>query len=108
VIAKIFEQAAVKLGDKEQVEALHKLVQTAVDGLYGPKPEYLDTMFFPSETNVGKLVEYLGKGRHTLRVCVFNLTNNVLRDALLRAWNDNLDVSIISDDECMKNKGNDI
>lgn len=39
---------------------------------------------------------------------MFNLTNDVLANAVIERHNAGVDVRVISDDECMKNKGNDI
>lgn len=68
----------------------------------------MDTMFFPNEANVARLCSYLGKATRSLRICVFNFTNNELSKAVLDAWNRNCDVKIITDDECTTNKGSDI
>ena len=45
--------------------------------------------------------------KKSLLICVFNLTNNDLADAIKERYNAGVDVRIITDDECMKNKGND-
>ena len=42
-----------------------------------------------------------------LLICVFNLTNNVLADAVKDRHDNGVKVRIITDDECMTNKGND-
>lgn len=68
----------------------------------------MDTMFFPNEDNVYKICDYLGKAKKHLRICVFNFTNNDLSKAVLNAHKRGVKVQIISDDECMKNKGNDV
>jgi len=43
-----------------------------------------------------------------LVVCVFNITNDDLADAIIERHNAGVNVRIVSDDECAKNKGNDI
>ncbi len=68
----------------------------------------MDAFFFPNEKNVDKLVNYIGKAQKTLEVCVFNLTHDRLAQAILDAQKRGATVRVISDDECMKNKGNDI
>lgn len=67
----------------------------------------MDAFFFPCQENVTKLARYIKSAKKTLLICVFNLTNNDLADAIKDRWNAGVDVRIITDDECMKNKGND-
>ena len=55
-----------------------------------------------------KLEGYIKKARTTLLICVFNLTNDVLADAVIERHKAGVKVRVISDDECCKNKGNDI
>ena len=76
--------------------------------IYDPTPRYIDTMFFPSEDNVEKLKNYIYKTKKILKICVFNFTNNQLRNAVLDVWDTGAEVKIITDDETMKNRGNDI
>ena len=66
-----------------------------------PKPRYLDAFFFPNEKNIEKLVLYLSKATKSLKVCVFNLTNDKLANALDAAHKRGVQVRILSDDECM-------
>jgi cardiolipin hydrolase len=68
----------------------------------------MDAFFFPDLKNVTKLVNYLGKAQRSLKICVFNLTNDDIAKAILDRWNSNVDVKIITDDECMNNQGSDI
>lgn len=65
-------------------------------------------MFFPSEPNVLKLVDYIKRAKRTLKICVFNFTNNELAAAVLDRHKNGVDVQIITDDECIKNKGSDV
>ena len=75
--------------------------------MYRPKPRYMDAFFFPNMDNVGKLERYIKMAKSKLLVCVFNLTNNQLADAVKEVHSRGVDVRVITDDECMKNKGND-
>jgi len=68
----------------------------------------MDAFFFPEVKNIQKIVNYIGKAQKTLKICVFNLTNDDLANAVLNRWNANVDVRIITDDECMNNQGSDI
>lgn len=72
------------------------------------KPRYLDAFFFPNEKNIDKIVNYLGKAQKTMNICVFNLTNDRLANAVFDAHSRGVKVRVISDDECMENQGSDI
>ena len=67
-------------------------------------------MFFPDPTgdNVTRMCEYILKAVNTLKVCVFNFTNNELRDAVFSVHKKGVKVQLITDDQCMKNLGSDI
>lgn len=111
VVDKLFEIASAKMkddSDKAVLEGLKKYVQIVEDDLYNPKPRYLDAFFFPNEKNVDKLVAYLGKAQKSLSICVFNLTNDRLANAVFDAHSRGVKVRVISDDECMTNQGSDI
>ena len=51
---------------------------------------------------------YLSRAQRSLKICVFNFTNNDLAAAVLDRHKKNVSVKIITDDECMDNKGSDI
>lgn len=72
--------------DKAILEGLKKYVAVAEDDLYTTKPRYLDAFFFPNEKNIEKLVNYLSKAKKSLKICVFNLTNDRLANAVNEAW----------------------
>lgn len=78
------------------------------EDLYQPKPRYLDAFFFPNERNVDRLIQYISKAFRSLKICVFNITNDKLANALHDAHKRGVTVRIISDDECMHNQGNDV
>jgi cardiolipin hydrolase len=46
--------------------------------------------------------------KKTLHICVFNITNDDLAKAVIERHNAGVEVRVVSDDECAKNKGNDI
>lgn len=111
VIAKLFDIAGGKLKDdhdKAVVEGLKKYVLAVQEDLLQPKPRYLDAFFFPNEKNIDKIVNYLGKATKTMNICVFNLTNDRLANAVYDAHSRGVKVRVISDDECMENQGSDI
>lgn len=110
-IDKLFEIAKGKMNDdgsKAVVDGLRKLVKQVEEDLYYPKPRYIDAFFFPDEKNIQKLVGYLSRAQKSLKICVFNLTNNDLAGAVLDRHKKGLSVRLITDDECMENKGSDI
>lgn len=92
---------------KEVLENLRKCLGQVEEDLYKPKPRYLDAFFFPNKANVYKLEKYIKMARKTLCICVFNLTNDVLAAAIKERHDAGVQVRVITDDECMTNKGND-
>lgn len=68
----------------------------------------MDAFFFPNKANVARITKYISMAKKSIRLCVFNLTNNDLAAALLERYKAGVDVRIISDDECKNNKGSDI
>lgn len=72
------------------------------------RPKVSDAIFFPSEDSENRLIGFLKKAKQTMHVCVFTITNNRLADQLYLAWQRNVDVKVISDDECSKQLGSDI
>ena len=81
VVSKLFEVAAAKITDEHDkaiVLGLQKYVAAVQEDLLQPKPRYLDAFFFPNERNIEKLVTYLTKATKSLKICVFNLTNDRL------------------------------
>lgn len=63
----------------------------------------MDAFFFPNMANVTKLETYIKMAKKSLLICVFNLTNDKLADAITHVHNQGVPVRIITDDECMKN-----
>lgn len=94
--------------DKEVVESLRKYIAMVEEDLYEPKPRYLDAMFFPNEQNVERLIQYMNKATKSIKICVFTMTNDKLSNGVNAAWQRGLSVRIISDDECMSQKGSDV
>ena len=94
--------------DKGVLAGLRELVGQVEQDLYKAKPKYMDAFFFPDLKNVNRLCSYISKARRSLKICVFNLTNDDIAQAIMERWKANVDVQIISDDECVKNKGSDI
>ena len=69
--------------DKDIVKGLRKLVAQVEEDLYDCKPRYIDAFFFPNPENVTRLAKYIGRARRSLKICVFNFTNNDLSHAVL-------------------------
>lgn len=72
------------------------------------RPKVSEAIFFPSEESEARLVGFLGKAKISMLVCVFTITNNKLADQIYKNWQRNLDVKVISDDECSKQLGSDV
>lgn len=94
--------------DKALMESVKKMILRMETSVLQPVPKLKDAVFFPNEGSEHRLIELLNGAQQTLHVCVFTITNNRLRDALLHAHHRGVNVRVISDDECMKQQGSDI
>jgi len=107
LLFKIAESKMKDEADKEVLTNLRKHIDTAEKELYDPKPRYMDAFFFPNKANVTKLANYISRAKKTLEICVFNITNDDLANAVIARHRAGVKVRVISDDETMNNKGND-
>ncbi len=94
--------------DKAILANVKRMIQLTESRVLQPVPKVKEALFFPSSGNEQKLVRMLDTAQQTMHVCVFTITNNALRDALVRAHDRGVQVKVISDDECMKQQGSDI
>mmetsp|Transcript_33616 Transcript_33616/g.24278 ORF Transcript_33616/g.24278 Transcript_33616/m.24278 type:complete len:180 (-) Transcript_33616:163-702(-) len=94
--------------DKKLLENLAKHVGQVNTDLNNAKPKFMDAFFFPNKANVDRLVRYIKYAKKQILICVFNLTNDDLAAAILERHKAGVEIRVISDDECMENKGSDI
>jgi hypothetical protein len=94
--------------DRSAVDWLNKFVKALQKTSYIPKPRIRESLFFPNPRSETRLIELLDLAKTELLVCVFTITNNHLRDALMRAHERGVTVRVVADDECMKQPGSDI
>ncbi|KAJ2077803.1 hypothetical protein H4R24_004903 [Coemansia sp. RSA 988] len=69
---------------------------------------YMRTYFFPSEESFRQLIGFLGSAQQTLDICVFNITDNDVARAIVAAKERGVEVRIITDDEQLESRGNDV
>ncbi|KAJ2303761.1 hypothetical protein IWW55_002760 [Coemansia sp. RSA 2706] len=69
---------------------------------------YVRSYFFPSEESFQALVQFLGSAHTSLDICVFNITDNGVADAIIAAKRRGVDVRIITDDEQLQCRGSDV
>lgn len=69
---------------------------------------YVRSYFFPSEESFESLIVFLDSAKDTLDICVFNITDNDLARAIGNAKQRGVEVRIITDDEQLKCRGNDV
>jgi len=102
------EETLTDDADKKKVACLQKVVGHLVANFFDGKGGISDAIFFPGEEGERSLIKYLGMAKQTLDVCVFTISNDKLAKALESAHNRGVKVRLISDDECVKNKGSDV
>ncbi|KAJ1940034.1 hypothetical protein FBU59_003928 [Linderina macrospora] len=69
---------------------------------------YIRSYFFPSEQSFEQLMNFLDSAKSTLDICVFNITDNDVASAIIRAKKRGVEVRIITDDGQLESKGSDI
>ncbi|KAJ2909933.1 hypothetical protein GGI21_001383 [Coemansia aciculifera] len=69
---------------------------------------YIKSLFFPSEKSFGELINFLDSAKTSLDICVFNITDDDIARAIGNAKRRGVNVRIITDDEQLKCKGNDV
>lgn len=104
-LRQVFNEAQKKNG---QAEKYQEAVNYIIDRYYITKPYICNTIFFPGEQNEHKVVNMIRTAHYTLDVCMFTMTNDKLFEAIEEVWNANVMVRVITDDECVNNKGSDV
>lgn len=108
----IFAQAkeALRHPDDRQVldwiDDLMRVMMTAAGG--GNDAIIQEACFFPCDEGPARLVEVLRKARKTLDICVFTITDNRIKHAILDAHERGVQVRIISDNDKAMDRGSDI
>lgn len=89
-------------------KAIENGSQLIFSALFGPKALINETLFFPSEENEEKLINYLRFADKYIYIAIYTITNSKLARVLYTLWKDGVDVRIITDDETMGSQGCDI
>jgi phosphatidylserine/phosphatidylglycerophosphate/cardiolipin synthase-like enzyme len=50
----------------------------------------------------------MNRATKSIKICVFTMTNDKLANGVNAAWQRGVEIQIISDDECMNQKGSDV
>ena len=111
ILNTLFSAASEKMtdeGDKKVLEKLLKMVKFYEHEVKEPISKHQKVLFFPNEDNVAILWDYIKMAKKNLRICIFTFTNNDLSKAVMDWKKRGVQVQIITDDECVKQKGSDI
>ena len=111
ILDTLFTTASEKMkddDDKEILEKLRNLVKIYEHEMKDPRPKYQQALFFPNKKNLKTLCEYIMLAKHKLRICMFTFTNHKICKAVMDRYNAGVEIFIITDDECMKQRGSDI
>ncbi|CAI2378808.1 unnamed protein product [Moneuplotes crassus] len=111
ILDTLFDSADERMtddGDKKILEKLKGLVKSYELCAKDPSSLVHETLFFPNTDNVKSLCRQIEAAKRNLKICVFTITDNKIRDAILNRYEEGIKVQIITDDECMKSEGSDI
>jgi len=70
-----------------------------------------EVIFFPDDkkgTSLHRFLHYLDSAKHTLDICVFNITDNRISNTIREIHHRGVQVRIITDDDQISNLGSDI
>ena len=70
--------------------------------------EVCKVSFSPSEDCLNDIIEQIQSASKFLDVCVFTISDNRISDELIKAYNNGIEIRIISDNEKMNDDGSDI
>ena len=105
-IRKILNEELKK--NPQGISKYQEAINYIIDNLYIPKPYVCQAVFFPGESHENNVVNMIRTCKYSLDICMFTMTNDKLFEAVEECWNANIDVRIITDDECVKQKGSDV
>jgi hypothetical protein len=83
----------------KMVHNLEKMMEILLENFTVKKSGVCEVLFFPSQDNEAKIIEYLKSAKKSIYVCVFTITNERLCTALLEAHLRGVNVKMITDDE---------
>jgi len=90
----------------KMVHNLEKMMEILLEKFTVKKTGISEVLFFPSQENEAKIIEYLNSAKQSICVCVFAITNERLCTALLDAHLRGVKVKLITDDEEVRLLGN--
>lgn len=64
--------------------------------------------FSPGEDCKAAIIEQIQKAQSTIKICVFTISDNEISNHVINAHKKGIDVTIITDDDKIKDKGSDI
>jgi len=102
VLNALFEAAKDEFADEDDKKILDKLlglVKTHERKLKEPMAVYRDAMFYPNLDNVDVLCNYIRKATERIRICIFMMTNDTLKECILEKLSEGVRVQIVADDE---------
>lgn len=108
-VRKLIDEVAEQYKGLETFFGSYKALNDFIINQYWePKPAIREAYFFPSESNEDYIINMLRTVKSTLDIAIFTLTNDRIFAAVEEAWNEGVEVRIITDDECCKQIGSDI
>jgi phosphatidylserine/phosphatidylglycerophosphate/cardiolipin synthase-like enzyme len=108
VISQFMEIVHEHKNDSELMTCAEQAMIKFISEFFTLKAKKEVAMFFPSQENERVLTDLIYDSKKTLDICVFSITNDHIANAIYVSFKRGVKVRIITDDECMKQKGSDI
>jgi len=94
--------------DRALLEWLEDVAKALFGAPRGARPQVAEACFAPGEACARRLVSLCDEAVHSLEICVFTITHDVLANAILRAYRRGVTVRILSDNKKAFDEGSDI
>jgi phosphatidylserine/phosphatidylglycerophosphate/cardiolipin synthase-like enzyme len=87
------------------LERIVKAVDSVRDALTEGEP---DVFFSPGKSCANTVIDAIKNAHHTIDICVFTISDDLISDAILQAHDRGISIRIITDDEKAEDRGSDI
>ena len=107
---RAFELMADYSRDNPDVYPPYKWLEKVIKSLDNSQPDDIVSrvVFSPGEDCLNALLGLINGAHQTLQICVFTISDNRIREALLKAYQRGVEVRIITDNDKTEDKGSDI
>eukprot|EP01101_Sappina_pedata_P008318 TRINITY_DN457_c0_g1_i1.p1 TRINITY_DN457_c0_g1~~TRINITY_DN457_c0_g1_i1.p1 ORF type:complete len:162 (-),score=74.18 TRINITY_DN457_c0_g1_i1:94-558(-) len=71
-------------------------------------PKIAEALFFPTNGDIKRMLQFLKACKKSLDICVFNITDDRIASQILKLHKKGIKIRVITDDDCSTTQGSDI